>query len=64
MRGLFTPFEELNLVGMSFLVVDESLSTSGKDAFTVVAELRVDYYLKGDSVPILDAETLRVRAQG
>jgi len=53
MLELFSPFDKLGLEGMSFLVVDESNSSTGKSLYTVNAETMVSYYVKGDPIPIL-----------
>jgi hypothetical protein len=53
MLKLFSPFDKLELKGMSVLVVDESSSSTGKSLYTVNAETMVSYYVKGDLVPIL-----------
>jgi hypothetical protein len=56
MRELFSPFDRLSLVGMSFLVVEED-SVEGvgnlERTWTVIAETMVGYYIKGDPEAIL-----------
>jgi hypothetical protein len=53
MLELFSPFDKLELKGMSFLVVDESSPPTRQSLYTVNAETMVSYYVKGDPVPIL-----------
>lgn len=51
MIKLFSPFDKVDLQGMSFIVIDES--TENKALYTATVETMMKFYVKGDPSPIL-----------
>lgn len=51
MLNLFSPFDRVDLQGMSFMVIDES--TENTAFYTATVETMVKFYVKGDPSPIL-----------
>jgi hypothetical protein len=50
MLKLFSPFDKVELEGMSFIVMDES--TKSNALYTATVETMVKFFVKGDPVPI------------
>jgi hypothetical protein len=53
MQQLFSPFDKVEFIGLSFLVIDESNTEENCSKYTVNAEFMAYYYFKGDPEPIL-----------
>ncbi|KAK9481779.1 hypothetical protein V1527DRAFT_478567 [Lipomyces starkeyi] len=50
MCALFSPFDKVSLHALSLIVIDESTET--KALYTAIVETMVNYFVKGDPLPI------------